>query len=59
MSGGVITSAQITDSGTGYNAGFSITIPTELGSGSSAVLTAVKGSINRAFGNIDIDPKKG
>ena len=59
VSGGAITSAQVTDSGTGYNAGFSITIPSELGGGSSAVLTAVKGSINRAFGNIEVDIKKG
>ena len=59
VSGGVITSASVTDSGTGYTAGFSITIPTEFGGGSGAILTAVKGSINRAYGNIEIDLRKG
>ena len=59
VSGGAITSAQVTDSGTGYTGTFSVTIPSELGSGSSAVLSAVKGSINRAFGNIEIDIRKG
>ena len=59
VSGGVITSAQVTDSGTGYNAGFSITIPGELGGGNGAILTANKGTINRAFGNIEVDIKKG
>ena len=59
VSGGVITSASVTDSGTGFTAGFSITIPTELGGGNGAILTAVKGTINRSFGNIDIDIRKG
>ena len=38
---------------------FSITIPSELGGGSGAILAAVKGTINRVFGNIDLDIKKG
>ena len=59
VSGGTITSASVTDSGTGYTAGFTVTIPSELGGGSGANLTAVKGTINRAFGNIDIDIRKG
>ena len=59
ISGGVITSASVTDSGTGYNAGFSITIPAEFGGGNGAILTAVKGTINRAYGNIEVDIRKG
>ena len=59
VSGGVITSASVTDSGTGYTAGFSITIPAELGGGSGAILTAVKGTINRVYGNIEVDIRKG
>ena len=59
VSGGAIISAQVTDSGTGYTGTFSVTIPSELGSGSSAVLSAVKGTINRAYGNIEVDIRKG
>ena len=59
VSGGAITSATVTDSGTGYTATFSVVIPSELGSGTSAVLSAVKGTINRAFGNIEVDIRKG
>ena len=59
VSGGVITSASVVDSGTGYTGDFAITIPSELGGGSSASLTAVKGTINRVFGNVNIDIKKG
>ena len=59
VSSGVITSATVTDSGTGYTAGFSVVIPSELGGGSSGALTAVKGTINRAFGNLEIDIRKG
>ena len=59
VSGGVITSATITDSGTGYAADFTVTIPAELGSGTSAVLTANKGTINRVYGNASIDIRKG
>ena len=59
VSGGVITSATVTDSGTGYTADFSVTIPTEFGGGSGAILAATKGTINRAYGNIEIDIRKG
>ena len=59
VSGGAITSATITDSGTGYAADFTVTIPAELGSGTSAVLTANKGTINRVYGNASIDIRKG
>ena len=59
VSGGAITSATVTDSGTGYTATFSVVIPSELGSGTSATLSAVKGTINRAFGNIEVDIRKG
>jgi hypothetical protein len=59
VSGGTITSATVTDSGTGYTGNFSVTIPSELGGGSGAILNAVKGTINRAFGNIEIDIRKG
>ena len=59
VSGGSIISAQVTDSGTGYTATFSVVIPSELGAGSNAVLSAVKGTINRAYGNIEIDIRKG
>jgi len=59
VSGGVITSATVTDSGTGYTADFSITIPTEFGGGSGAILAATKGTINRVYGNIEIDLRKG
>ena len=59
VSGGTITSAQVTDSGTGYTGDFSVTIPSELGGGSGAILAAVKGTINRSFGNIEIDIRKG
>ena len=59
VSGGTITSASVTDAGTGYTAGFTVTIPTELGGGSGGNLTAVKGTINRGFGQIDIDIRKG
>ena len=59
VSGGAIISAQVTDSGTGYTATFSVVIPSELGAGNSAVLSAVKGTINRAYGNIEIDIRKG
>ena len=33
VSGGTITSATVTDSGTGYTGDFSVTIPSELGGG--------------------------
>jgi hypothetical protein len=59
VTGGTITSATVTDSGTGYTGDFSVTIPSELGGGSGAILAATKGTINRAFGNIEIDIKKG
>ena len=59
VSGGAIISAQVTDSGTGYTSTFSVVIPSELGAGSNAVLSAVKGTINRAYGNIEIDIRKG
>ena len=59
VSGGVIISASVTDSGTGYTGNFSVTVPSELGGGNGAILNAVKGTINRAFGNIEIDIKKG
>ena len=59
VTGGTITSATVTDSGTGYTGDFSVTIPSELGGGSGAILSATKGTINRAFGNIEIDIKKG
>ena len=59
VTSGVITSATVTDSGTGYTAGFSITIPAEFGGGNGAILTAVKGTINRVYGNIEIDMRKG
>ena len=59
VSGGTITSATVTDSGTGYTGDFSIVIPSELGGGSGAILGAVKGTINRYYGNIEIDIRKG
>jgi len=59
VSGGTITSATVTDAGTGYTGDFSVTIPSELGGGSGAILAAVKGTINRSFGNIEIDIRKG
>ena len=59
VSGGAIISASVTDSGTGYTGDFSVVIPSELGGGSGGILSAVKGTINRAFGNIEIDIKKG
>ena len=55
VTGGTITSATVTDSGTGYTGDFSVTIPSELGGGVGAILGAVKGTINRSFGNIEID----
>jgi hypothetical protein len=59
VTGGTITSAQVTDSGTGYTGDFSVVIPSELGGGNGAILGAVKGTINRYYGNIEIDIKKG
>ena len=59
VSSGAIISAQVTDSGTGYTGDFSVVIPSELGGGNSAVLNATKGTINRAFGNIEVDIRKG
>ena len=59
VTGGTITSATVTDSGTGYTGDFSVTIPSELGGGSGAILAATKGTINRSFGNIEIDIRKG
>ena len=59
VSGGTITSATVTDAGTGYTGDFSVVIPSELGGGSGAILGAVKGTINRSFGNIEIDIRKG
>jgi hypothetical protein len=59
VSGGAITSATVTDSGTGYTADFGVTIPTELGGGNGASLTAIKGTVNRVYGNISLDVKKG
>jgi len=59
VTNGVITAAQVTDPGTGYNGNFTVTIPTELGSPSAAAtLTAVKGTVNRGYGNISIDVRK-
>ena len=59
ITNGVITAIQMTDGGTGYAADFTPTIPAELGAPSQAAnLTAVKGTINRAFGNIGIDIRK-
>ena len=59
VSGGTITSATVTDAGTGYTGDFSVVIPSELGGGSGAILGAVKGTINRYYGNIEIDIRKG
>ena len=59
VSGGTIISATVTDAGTGYTGDFSVVIPSELGGGNGAILAAVKGTINRAFGNIEIDMRKG
>ena len=59
VSGGTITSATVTDAGTGYTGNFSVTIPSELGGGVGAILNATKGTINRSFGNIEIDIRKG
>ena len=59
VTSGVITSASVTDSGTGYTADFTVTVPSELGGGSGAILQASKGTVNRVFGNIEIDIKKG
>ena len=59
VNNGVITAVQVTDPGTGYNANFTVTVPTELGAPSSAAnLTAVKGTVNRGYGNISIDVRK-
>ena len=59
ITNGAISAIQMTDGGTGYAADFTPTIPAELGSPSQAAnLTAVKGTINRAFGNIGIDIRK-
>ena len=46
VSGGTITSATVTDAGTGYTGDFFAVIPSELGGGSGAILGAVKGTIN-------------
>ena len=59
VSSGTIISATVTDAGTGYTGDFSVTIPSELGGGNGAILAASKGTINRAFGNIEIDMRKG
>ena len=59
VSGGTITSATVTDSGTGYTGDFSVVIPSELGGGNGAILAANKGVINRYYGNIEVDIRKG
>ena len=59
VTGGTITSATVTDSGTGYTGDFSVVIPSELGGGSGAILAATKGTINRYYGNIEVDIRKG
>ena len=59
VTGGTITSATVTDSGTGYTGDFSVVIPSELGGGVGAILGATKGTINRYYGNIEIDIRKG
>ena len=59
VTNGVITAVQVTDPGTGYNANFTITVPSELGApATAATLTAVKGTVNRGYGNISIDVRK-
>jgi hypothetical protein len=59
VTNGVITAVQVTDPGTGYTGNFTVTVPTELGSPSSAAnLTAVKGTVNRGYGNVSIDVRK-
>jgi hypothetical protein len=59
VTSGVITSASVTDSGSGYAANFSLTVPSELGSPSqAATLTANKGTVARAYGDIRVDVRK-
>jgi hypothetical protein len=59
VTNGVITNVSITDGGSSYAADFTVTVPSELGAPSQAAsLTGVKGTVNRAYGNIRIDVRK-
>ena len=59
VTNGVITNVSITDGGSSYAADFTVTVPSELGAPSQAAsLTGVKGTVNRAYGNIKIDVRK-
>jgi len=59
VTSGVITSVSVVDSGSGYAASFSLTVPSELGSPSqAATLTANKGTVARAYGDIRVDVRK-
>ena len=56
VSGGAVTDLTVTDGGIGYTGDFNVTnAPTEIGAGSSLVLSAKIATVNRMYANTSID----
>jgi len=56
VAGGAVTEIVVTDGGSGYTSDFNVTnAPTEIGAGSSLVLSAKVSTVNRMYANTSID----
>ena len=59
VSGGTVTEVTVTNSGLNYNADFNvISAPTEIGNGSSLILSAKLSTVSRQYANASIDVQR-